>query len=236
MRAASILALKQPDAINNILNKNASPSFERIIQLADALETNVGYLIGLTDDPSPDDVPVLGEAVVPPVVTAAPIAQKPVLPAPTDMDKDIPVYGTALGGELRIHDAPEEGQAIELTDLNSGEVIDFLRRPPALKRNRKVYGLYVVGSSMDPVFESGSAIVIEPTRPPAIRDYVVVYLRDRTNDDDGLAAAVLIKRLVRRSASYIELEQFNPAGTFRVPAQDVRAMHRVLSITEMLGV
>jgi transcriptional regulator with XRE-family HTH domain len=234
-RAASIIAVKQPDAINNILNKGASPTFERLIAIADALGTNVGYLIGTTNDPTPDEQGlsgVSGEFLAP---HAEYVPPSPSMPLMGQMNKDVPVYGTALGGDLRVQDAPIEGQLAELTTLNTGEVIDFLRRPPALAHNRKIYGLYVVGTSMEPVFDSGSAIVIEPTRPPSIRDYVVVYLRDRATDADGGTSAVLIKRLVRRSASFVELEQYNPPCTFRIPAADVSAMHRVLSVTEMLG-
>jgi phage repressor protein C with HTH and peptisase S24 domain len=38
---------------------------------------------------------------------------------------------------------------------------------------------------------------------------------------------VLIKRLVRRSAHFVELAQFNPPMTFRVPSERVAAIHRV---------
>jgi phage repressor protein C with HTH and peptisase S24 domain len=38
---------------------------------------------------------------------------------------------------------------------------------------------------------------------------------------------VLVKELVRRGAQYVELKQFNPELTFRVPAERVAAIHRV---------
>ena len=39
---------------------------------------------------------------------------------------------------------------------------------------------------------------------------------------------VLIKELVRRSASVIELRQLNPAVTFAVDTSDVTAIHKVV--------
>jgi phage repressor protein C with HTH and peptisase S24 domain len=38
---------------------------------------------------------------------------------------------------------------------------------------------------------------------------------------------VLIKELVRRSAAFLELRQFNPATTFRVDANEIEAIQKV---------
>jgi len=46
---------------------------------------------------------------------------------------------------------------------------------------------------------------------------------------------VLLKRLIRRSGSYIELEQFNPPAKFRVDAARVKAVHRVMRWAEASG-
>lgn len=150
------------------------------------------------------------------------------------MTRDLPIYGTGLGGELDI-----DGEAIEQTSLNTGEIIEYARRPTILDGRADVYGLYVQGSSMVPVHAEGALVLVEKRRPPRVDDDVVVYLRvngEADFEDDGESARrVLIKRLVRRSASYVELRQFNPDITFRIAARDILRIERVLTLADLLG-
>ncbi len=92
---------------------------------------------------------------------------------------------------------------------------------------------------MVPAHADGVLILVESKRPPMIGDDVVVYLRrtgeDQDGDDGESARTVLIKRLVRRSGSFIELEQFTPPLTFTVATKDVLKMHRVLTLTDLLA-
>ena len=41
-------------------------------------------------------------------------------------------------------------------------------------------------------------------------------------------AMAMIKELVRRTGSHVELRQFNPDVTFRVPASEIAAIHKVM--------
>ena len=214
-RKASLNAIGKPDMIRDI-RRGKDPSGSRLSELARALETTSDYLVGATD------APAIGGA-----------APAPAIPAAEELPRDIPVYGTALGADASFWSEHDGEVAIEQTDLNTGEVIDWYRRPPALRDRRDVYMLFTASDSMAPAYEAGRAIPVDPRRPPSIRDYVVVYLR--AGDDDS-AAAVLIKRLVKRSASYIELEQFNPPAVFRLEARQFSAMHRVMPWDEVLGV
>lgn len=213
-RKASLIATGKPDAIRAI-QRGQVPSAERLARLASALQTTTAYLQGETDSPS--------------------VGHGGLIPAPLDMPRDIPVYGTALGAEESFWSEHDGEVAIEQTDISSGEVIDYYRRPPALRDRRDVYMLYTAGDSMAPAYEAGQAIPVDPSRPPAIGNYVVVYLRAKGGDDEG-TAAVLIKRLVKRGAGWIELEQFNPPARFRLQAGQYRAVHRVMSLDEVLGV
>lgn len=146
-----------------------------------------------------------------------------------ELPRDVPIYGTALG-------APQDfdGQAIEQTMLNTGEVIGYLRRPTVINGQKNVYGLYIQGSSMAPRYEEGeTAFVSGGGRPPRIGDDVVVYLRE--DEDEERAAAVLIKRLVRRTSEYTELEQFNPPMSFRIETARVLRIDRVIPWSELLS-
>jgi SOS-response transcriptional repressor LexA len=149
------------------------------------------------------------------------------------MPRDVPIYGTSLG-------APRDfdGMAIEQTMLNTGETAGYLPRPPVLNGQTSAYGLNVQGSSMAPRFDDGETIFAtdsRKTRPARIGDDVVVYLRDFSEDDGQTAQAVLVKRLVRRTAAYTELEQFSPAHTFKIPADKILRLDRVIPWSELLS-
>ena len=147
------------------------------------------------------------------------------------MEKTLPVYGSALGAEQVI-----DGEAVELTTLNRAEVIEHRERPPILNGKRDVYGLYVQGSSMDPAFDDGDLLVVQKSTSISIGDFVVVYVRPKDESDDGESASnVLIKRLVRRTAQYIELRQYQPDITFRIPRDDVLRIDKALRTKDLLS-
>ena len=141
------------------------------------------------------------------------------LPAVAHLPRDVRVLGTAAGGD--------DG-AFEL----SGTEIDYVRRPAGISAARDVYAVYVVNDSMSPRYEAGDLIYVHPGRPPRIGDYVVVQLRDGEHG----ARRALIKRLARRTARVLVLEQFNPSRTKEIPMSQVEAIHRILTPNELFGV
>jgi phage repressor protein C with HTH and peptisase S24 domain len=217
-RKVAMMATGKPDAIRDI-RRGSQPSATRLQALADALGTTTEYLLGATD-----------------IVTPAPPGER-IIPAILEMKKDIPVYGTAIGADIEFMSSLDHAVAVEQTDLNRAEVIDRFRRPLGLRERQDLYGLYVAGTSMEPAFESGRGILVDPKRPPAIRDYVVVYIARQRGDHPDMEgiASILLKRLVRRSGAFIELEQFNPPAVFQVPLEDVAAVHRIMPWDEAFG-
>lgn len=147
------------------------------------------------------------------------------------MLEDLPIYGTALGAARVV-----DGEAVEQTTLNRAEVVQYARRPVILNGNASAYGLYVSGSSMEPRHMDGELLLIDPKGRVRSGEDVVVYLRPvEAEDDNGEAArAVLVKRLIRRSSTYVELEQFEPRKTFRIDAADIVRIDRVIPWTELL--
>lgn len=162
-------------------------------------------------------------------------AARPAPPPAPMLQRDLPVYGTALGADLEFMNLDGHPVAIEQTMLHETETRDMIRRLPALQDERDAYALYTQGSSMEPAFEDGDPVPVTPSRPVRPRDYVVVHLVRPDGDGGEEAAAVLIKRLIRRSGSFVELEQFNPPAQFRVDAQRVKAIHRIMRWPEASG-
>lgn len=133
----------------------------------------------------------------------------------------LPLYGSAVGGEYGDVD-----KHIELTELRMSEVLDYLERPASLAADKEAYTLEIVGDSMAPRYKPAEKVAVSPRASIAIGDDVIVQLRCQEGDDERIRM-VLIKELVRRTATHVELKQHNPEIIFRIPREEVAAMHKV---------
>lgn len=133
----------------------------------------------------------------------------------------LPLVGSATGGEH--NDIDEE---IELTELHLAEVLDYIARPTSLAGDREAYALTIMGNSMAPRFKQGERVVVAPRAMIGVGDDVIVQLRGPDGEDERIKT-VLIKELVRRSASTVTLRQYNPARDFTIDRRRIAAMHKV---------
>jgi len=113
--------------------------------------------------------------------------------------------------------------------LWNGDVIDLIERPASLIGVPNAYAVYVVGASMEPRYHPGEVVHIHPGRPVDVGAYVLVQ---RTPKGAGEAPLAVIKRLAKRTASKITLEQFNPPRLFDIKAGDIVSIHRVVGSGE----
>lgn len=147
--------------------------------------------------------------------------------------RDVPVVGTAECADLSF--ATDDGDAaIEMMGLDPTEIVDHVRRPVSLDNRRDVYAIHFTGVSMEPRYEPGEVAYVDPRRAPTAQDYVVVQLRRPDLDGERVYIA-MAKRLVRRTAHYLELEQFNPPLRFRVDRSEVAHLHRIIPWPELVG-
>jgi phage repressor protein C with HTH and peptisase S24 domain len=138
------------------------------------------------------------------------------------LSKDVPVLGAAACGSM-------DGAFT----LNEGGPIDFVRRPPGQMNRKGIYCIYAEGTSMEPVYESGDLVYVDPHRPPtAGRDVVVQLVPKAPNGEERC----FLKRLVRRSGGKWRLKQFNPEKELVLDEKDVAAVHLVLKNHELMGV
>lgn len=143
------------------------------------------------------------------------------LPHRIDMPRDVPVMGTAMA-------ANGDGAFL----LNTGEPIDWARRGPGIAKNKHVFTIYVEGESMEPRFEPGELIYLDPTRPVKLGDDVVVVFGSMR---EGQPDRHYLKRLVRRTAEKVLTRQFNPDEVVEFPAGSVKQIIRVLRMNEVMG-
>src|SRR5687767_12215255 len=136
------------------------------------------------------------------------------------LSKDIPVLGTVECGS--------DGAF----NLNEGP-IDHVRRPPGQMNRKGIYCIYVEGSSMEPVYETGDLLYVDPHRPPQAGRDVVIQLVARTAAGEERC---FLKRLVRRSGGKWRVKQFNPEKELAFDEKDVAAIHLVLKNHELMGI
>ena len=143
--------------------------------------------------------------------------------APRTLPKDVPVMGVAVG----IAADGDDGEF-----FMDGGIVDTIRRPPGLSATRDVFALYVSGDSMEPRYEPGDAIFINPHLPVRPGVDVIVELHGA----DNAPGACYVKRLVRRGGGKVLLKQYNPAKEIEIPEERVARILRILTPAELLGI
>jgi phage repressor protein C with HTH and peptisase S24 domain len=138
---------------------------------------------------------------------------------PRASPEKIPVYGAAQGG-------PDGWFPW------NGDVVDYVPRPPHLAGALKAFAVYVAGSSMEPRYYAGEVVYIHPGKPVTIGAFVLVEVKP---ESDGEAPRAFIKRLVRRTATKVTFEQFNPAKEFDIKLADIKQMLRIVGNAETGG-
>jgi phage repressor protein C with HTH and peptisase S24 domain len=127
----------------------------------------------------------------------------PSLPRGTDQ---IPIRSGARGGtdqEMFLEDGP----------------IGYTPRPASLSGVRSAYAIYMVGDSMQPRYEPGWLLHVNPFKPPTRGRDVVVYKEGQV---------VLIKQFVGWEGDTLVLRQLNPPTTLEIPRNQVRECHLVV--------
>jgi transcriptional regulator with XRE-family HTH domain len=147
--------------------------------------------------------PRLGRGRPPSAGSVSPGAPQAGLPPPPDR---IPIRSGARGGtdqEMFLEDGP----------------IGYTPRPANLGGVRSAYAIYMVGDSMEPRYEPGWLLHVNPFKPPTRGRDVVVYKEGQ---------AVLIKQFVGWEGDTLILRQLNPPDTLRIPREQVRECHLVV--------
>ena len=130
--------------------------------------------------------------------------------APSSPRQHFQVFSSAQGGS--------EGAMVL-----SNEPVSWLPRDPRLEGVPDAYGCFVSGDSMEPAYERGNLLLVNPSVQPEPGDDVV-FMRE---DKDG-QRYVLIKRLVKVNAQSWTVKQYNPAKTFTLSRKEWSKAHLVI--------
>lgn len=209
-REWSMLATGKPDTVRNILRGGSkAPRIDTLYQLASVagVQPPWGALEVVPPAPANDG---------PQDMQVAPTTDLNIRAMPQDM----PVRGSAACGPNGLFEM-------------QGQVLEYVRRPPRLMNVKDAYALYCLGESMRPWREHGQLVYVHPHQPVNIGDYVVVQL---TPAGDSSTPEAYIKRLVRRTSDHLVVHQYNPEDDLRIPAKKVKAIHRIVDWSELMGI
>lgn len=211
---------KSVTVVRDIDRRKSMPAADRLERIARALGTTTEWLLGETADPTP-------------VRSDVALSDKHIdWRGPERGEPGIPLMGTGDCASIDLCSESGELVAIDRASFDDDYPVRMIARPPALRGARDLYAVHFVGDSMEPRYESGEVALVDPHRPVGRGDYVLVQLTG--GNGDSAVTTVLAKRLVRRNAKELVLEQFNPPLTFIVPAAKVARIHRILPQTELL--
>lgn len=139
-----------------------------------------------------------------------PRSASPGLGASSPASDQVPIKSAGRGGtdqQMFLEDGP----------------IGYTPRPANLNGVRDAYAIYMIGDSMEPRYEQGWLLHVNPFKPPTRGRDVVVYKRGQ---------AVLIKQFVGWQGDHLVLRQLNPDETFRVPRADIVECHLIVGVDQ----
>lgn len=203
-------------------------STSTIEKLAPVLRTTPQWLLsGEGPEDGADSVQIEEYAAEPPLASQKDFPSNIELadvrvPSNSQFARDVPVLGTAAGSIVR----QVEGFELER------DVVDYVRRPPALVNNEAAYAFYVTGSSMSPLHNDRDLRFADPRQRPYIGDSVVVRTRHYESDP----GQSYIKILRRRTPSSVVLEQMNPKSIMDIPSKYIISIHKVLTLNDLFGI
>ncbi|MEY4376778.1 MAG: hypothetical protein RJB26_1328, partial [Pseudomonadota bacterium] len=154
------------------------------------------------------------EKAVPFSVVSAP---QVVPPIPASMAKDVPVLGTASGGNGMV--------------MMRGDAIDHVRRPPSLNGRTDVFALYIEDVSMVPAFSPGDLVFVERRRP-RVGDHAIIEYQDGPDAE----IRVIIKKLAAVTSKAMRFQQYNPDRVLEIPVQHIVRMQRVMTMSDLFSV
>lgn len=132
-------------------------------------------------------------------------------PPPARSGRDtIPIRGAARGGgdqQMFLEDGP----------------LGHTPRPANLAGVRDAYAVYMVGDSMEPRYEAGWLLHVNPFKPLKKGRDVVVCQRDHS---------VLVKGFQGWSADALFLRQLNPPLDLTIPRTDILSCHLVVGVDQ----
>ena len=151
-------------------------------------------------------------------------------PAPTAASEEAPPRRRGRPSASRTSAMPRAmtqipirgGAGMEVGTPEHGPV-GYTARPANLAEVHAAYAIYMRGEAMEPRYQQGWLLHVNPNKPPMRGRDVVVYQKNRT---------LLIKQFVRWEDDALVLRQLNPPQELRIPRDQVLECHLVVGVDQ----
>ncbi len=231
-KLAKALGFADHSRVSKMESGEATPALlpEKIAVLAKMLNVSIAYLLTGGDTAQPSVAPVktfeaddfkgdMRNGVR--HHKDAPMSPAPGVrvPIPQEMPRDMPVRGVA---------ACSSGDGAFQFEM---DVVDWVRRPPALVGVAEAYALYMSGDSMEPKYKDGDLVFVHPKRPVRPGDDVIIVMCDGPNGEPY----AYCKTIVEMRPEVLTIRQYNPPITRELDRGLVVSIHRVMTNNDMYG-
>lgn len=125
--------------------------------------------------------------------------------------RDLPVCGAARGGANALF-------------VDQGQALEHVFRPAQLAGVANAFAVYAVGDSMEPKFQAGDLLFVNPNLPPVRGCFVVVEVGDHE---------AYVKQFLRQSDDQLWLKEFSPSPReFPIDCMRIKAIYRIVGSWE----
>jgi phage repressor protein C with HTH and peptisase S24 domain len=199
-----------PSAVSRMMKGERQMKLLEAVQIADFLGASQEEVLrhaGEATAPPPPGTMPRGRGR-PPSSASGGSGSSPV--AVARVSDQIPIRSAARGGgeqQMFLEDGP----------------IGYTPRPANLNGVRGAYAIYMLGDSMEPRYDQGWLLHVNPFKPPIRGRDVVVYKKNK---------AVLIKQFVGWDKEMLVLRQLNPAREIKVPREEVGDCHLIVGVNQ----
>lgn len=160
-------------------------------ELAAALQTSVDWLLDTGEKHLAKDPP--------------PIKPQAIVTVPLQRGlNNLPVYGCTegSGGVWMIDPTP----------------VQMVERPEFLRYSAAAFGIYCNGSQQAPVFEPRDMVIVDPNKPTAIGDDVVLV--KHFSIGEAVPFQGILRRLIGQTETHWHVRQFNPPRDYKVTKEE----------------
>ena len=125
-------------------------------------------------------------------------------------DKDLPIMSLSIGGR--------EGRYILTGDMG-----EYIARPPQLEGVQKAYALYIQDQSMEPRFLKGEIVYIHPGKPSSIGDFVCLTLNQIKGNTE-----IEIGQLVEQENTYVCILKSGQNNKIKFKTSDIAKLDTII--------
>ncbi|HUO54933.1 MAG TPA: hypothetical protein VMU18_09340 [Rhodoblastus sp.] len=134
------------------------------------------------------------------------------------LKKDLPVRGTAAGNAIN---------SFTLTN----DVIETVRRPPALEGVPDSYAIRAIGRSMVPLHKPRALCFVHPHLPYGPDDSVVIQIRTH----ESAPVLAYIKVFVRETEDGVVVKQLNPPQESSFSHSEIVTIHKIMTMDDIFA-